>query len=51
MRRFYCQMENSTNLHMKLIPNLAVEARLRRWDAVPARPARRRSLPRWASRT
>jgi len=28
--------------------NLAVEARLRRWDAVPAMPARRPSPSRWA---
>ena len=31
---------------MKSLPNPAVEARLRRWDAVPAGPARRPSLPR-----
>ena len=29
-------------------PNPAVEARLRRWDAVPAMPARRPSPSRWA---
>jgi hypothetical protein len=28
--------------------NPAVEARLRRWDAVPAGPVRRPSLPRYA---
>jgi len=29
-------------------PNPSVEARLRRWDAVPAMPARRPSPSRWA---
>ena len=41
-------MSNTLSTILRALANTMVEARLRRWDAVPAGPARRPSPSRWA---